>query len=113
MVKMKAVAILIIFCAIQNSIATVGGSGSSNCQSNKVQCCNSIQAANSPAAFLAALIAGINLNGVLGTVGLQCVAPTVIGGGGVSCTSQAACCTGNNFKGIIVIGCTPITLSDE
>ncbi|KAH8822407.1 hypothetical protein DL96DRAFT_1714726 [Flagelloscypha sp. PMI_526] len=44
-------------------------------------------------------------------VGLDCSPINVIGNGGNSCSSQPVCCSNNKFNGVIVIGCTPITIN--
>ncbi|KAJ6634780.1 Hydrophobin-3 [Pseudolycoriella hygida] len=109
---MKAVAIFVIFCAIHSAIGTGGGGGSGNinCQTGKAQCCNSVQQHNSPLAILTALLGGINLNQLIGVVGIQCLPVGVIGASGTVCASQAACCTGNSFDGLIVLGCSPVAI---
>ncbi|TFK37436.1 hydrophobin [Crucibulum laeve] len=46
---------------------------------------------------------------ITGQVGLECNPISVIGAGGTSCKAQTACCTGNNFNGLVVVGCSPIS----
>ncbi|KAJ3564671.1 hypothetical protein NP233_g8148 [Leucocoprinus birnbaumii] len=94
-----------------------GGGGGSNpipasqCNTGPIQCCNSVQAANSnPVSSLLGLL-GIAVGSVTGLVGLTCNPITVIGGGGNSCSAQPVCCTNNNFSGLIAIGCTPVNLN--
>jgi len=56
---------------------------------------------------LLGIIAG-PLNTVLG---VNCSPITGIGASGTSCSSQTVCCTGNNFNGLINVGCTPININ--
>jgi hypothetical protein len=79
------------------------------CNTGQLQCCNSVQSANSPTVAAIAGLLGITIPPV-GLVGLTCSPITVIGGGGNSCNTQPVCCTGNNFNGLIVTGCTPVSL---
>ncbi|KAI6001938.1 hydrophobin [Pisolithus albus] len=81
------------------------------CDGGNIYCCDSLQDASS--ASVASLLALLGLLGsVTGQVGLNCDPITAIGvGSGASCTSQAACCTGDSFNGLVNVGCSPINLS--
>ncbi|TFK32034.1 fungal hydrophobin [Crucibulum laeve] len=81
------------------------------CSTGTVQCCNSVQSANSGAVSLLAGLLGIVLGPITGQVGLTCSPLSVIGIGSNSCNAQTVCCTGNSFSGLIVLGCTPINLN--
>ncbi|KAF8976316.1 hydrophobin, partial [Cyathus striatus] len=59
---------------------------------------------------LAALLS-LDISDITAQVGLNCSPLSVIGAGGNSCTQQPVCCTGNNFNGLIALGCTPINLN--
>ncbi|KAL4262258.1 Hydrophobin [Pleurotus pulmonarius] len=83
----------------------------SECNTGSIQCCNSVQAASSPAVGLLAGLLGIVLGPLTGLVGLTCSPLSVIGIGSNSCSAQTVCCTGNSFNGLIVLGCSPINLS--
>ncbi|RDB29812.1 Hydrophobin-3 [Hypsizygus marmoreus] len=83
----------------------------SQCNTGAIQCCNSLQQANNPVVGLLAGLLGIILGPITGQVGLGCSPLSVIGIGGNSCTAQPVCCTGNNFSGLIVVGCTPININ--
>ncbi|KAF4618850.1 hypothetical protein D9613_009768 [Agrocybe pediades] len=94
-----------------------GGSGggatipASQCNTSNIQCCNSVQAANSdPVTALLGLL-GVVIGDITALVGLGCSPLSVIGIGGNSCTAQPVCCTNNSFGGLIAIGCTPIDVS--
>ncbi|KAF8995905.1 hydrophobin, partial [Cyathus striatus] len=81
------------------------------CNNGTLTCCNSVQAADSPAAIAALKSVGAAVQGVTGQVGLTCSAPTVIGASGNSCSQQPVCCTNNNFNGVVAIGCTPVNVN--
>ncbi|KAF5361842.1 hypothetical protein D9756_002076 [Leucocoprinus leucothites] len=105
------------FLAAATTVPTGGGGGgggtmpASQCNTGPIQCCNSAQAATSPAVTTLAALLGVVVQGVTGLVGLTCSPIDIIGVGGNSCTAQPVCCTGNNFQGLIVLGCTPVNLN--
>ncbi|KAF9534668.1 hydrophobin-319 [Crepidotus variabilis] len=97
-------------------VARGGGGGesappASQCNTGQVQCCNSVQDANSGAVTTLAGLLGIVLGPVTGQVGLTCNPISVLGIGGNSCSAQPVCCSGNNFNGLIVVGCTPVNIN--
>ncbi|GLB43277.1 putative hydrophobins [Lyophyllum shimeji] len=81
------------------------------CNTGELQCCNSVQNADSPsvAALLGAI--GVAAQGVTGQVGVTCNPISVIGISGNSCTAQPVCCTNNSFNGVVALGCTPINVN--
>ncbi|KAI6024248.1 hydrophobin-251 [Pisolithus marmoratus] len=82
------------------------------CNSGSIYCCNSLQDASSSTVTTLLGLLGVALGSVTGQVGLNCSPITALGvGSGASCTSQAACCTGDSFNGLINVGCSPINLS--
>ncbi|TFK69498.1 hydrophobin-domain-containing protein [Pluteus cervinus] len=85
--------------------------GSNQCNTGTIQCCNTVQDASSQNVQDVAALNDITLGSVTGLVGLTCNPVSVIGAGGNSCSSQPVCCTGNNFSGLIVVGCTPININ--
>ncbi|KAJ3476692.1 hypothetical protein NLI96_g10990 [Meripilus lineatus] len=92
--------------------ATATPTGSSgNCNTGPMQCCNSVQAANSggPLALILGLL-GIVVSPVNALVGLNCSPISVIGVGGSGCSATPVCCQNNNVGGLISIGCIPIIL---
>ncbi|KAF5361839.1 hypothetical protein D9756_002079 [Leucocoprinus leucothites] len=107
------------FLAAATAVPRTGGGGgggggtipASQCNTGSLQCCNSAQAADSSAVTVLAGLLGVVLQGVTGLVGLTCDPISVIGVGGNSCTAQPVCCTGNNFSGLLVLGCTPVNLN--
>ncbi|KDQ62772.1 hypothetical protein JAAARDRAFT_203825 [Jaapia argillacea MUCL 33604] len=87
------------------------GEPASSCTTGPIQCCNSVEAANSPAAagILASL--GIVVQDVTALVGLTCSPITAVGvGSGSSCSASPVCCTDNSHGGAVSIGCVPVTL---
>ncbi|KAF8992599.1 fungal hydrophobin-domain-containing protein [Cyathus striatus] len=85
-------------------------SANDQCNTGDLYCCNSVQAANSPSAASVLHSVGAVVQGITAQVGLTCSPLSVLGLGANSCTQQPTCCTGNNFNGLVVIGCTPINL---
>ncbi|KAF8519120.1 fungal hydrophobin [Hysterangium stoloniferum] len=76
------------------------------CGTSPALCCTAVGAASDSAVISAlGLLAGL-LNGITGIVGVGCV-PII---GTVNCAQQPVCCTGNEFNGLINIGCSPISL---
>ncbi|KDR84005.1 hypothetical protein GALMADRAFT_54476 [Galerina marginata CBS 339.88] len=83
----------------------------SQCNTGDLQCCDSVQQADSPAASKIIALLGITVQDVTALVGLTCSPISVIGVGGNSCTAQPVCCENNSFKGVIAIGCTPVNIN--
>ncbi|KAF9465665.1 hydrophobin [Collybia nuda] len=85
----------------------------SQCNTGDLSCCNSTQESSALTGPVAALLGllGIDIRSITGIVGLTCSPLTIIGGGGSSCTTQPVCCSGNDFHGLVVIGCTPININ--
>ncbi|PPQ87943.1 hypothetical protein CVT25_001128 [Psilocybe cyanescens] len=88
-----------------------GGIPVSQCNTGDIQCCNSVQKADSNAVTALLGLLGIVLQDVTALVGLTCSPLSVIGIGGSSCTAQPVCCTNNSFNGLIALGCTPININ--
>ncbi|KAN0086297.1 fungal hydrophobin [Tylopilus felleus] len=78
------------------------------CNTGSVQCCQSVQAAGSPA--VSALTPLLNLSGILlgnGQVGLSCTSLTGAGST-AKCEAKPVCCNNTHFGGLINVGCSPI-----
>ncbi|ESK95428.1 hydrophobin [Moniliophthora roreri MCA 2997] len=105
----RAAAFTLVTSAIFAAASPVPG-GSGSCNTGPVQCCNSVQAANSPAAAGLLGLLGVVVQDVTAQVGLTCSPITVLGLGGNSCSAQTVCCENNNFNGIVALGCTPINI---
>ncbi|WP_394840294.1 hydrophobin family protein [Pendulispora rubella] len=85
--------------------ATVG-EPVTQCNSGSLQCCNSIQSANSDAA--GAMIPP-NAGGLTGSLGLDCSPMNVLGTGSSGCNAQPACCSGDTY-GTVTLACNPVAL---
>ncbi|KAF9002897.1 hydrophobin-263 [Cyathus striatus] len=85
--------------------------GDSQCNTGEISCCNSVQKSDSPVVGVLAALLSLDISDITAQVGLNCSPLSVIGAGGNSCTQQPVCCTGNNFNGLIALGCTPINLN--
>ncbi|KAI9573288.1 hydrophobin 2 [Boletus coccyginus] len=86
----------------------------SQCNTGTISCCDSYYSSSSY--FVTELYGMLGLppptGGGSSQVGISC-SPTTIGGTGTgsSCTQQPVCCAGNNFNGVINVGCSPITIN--
>ncbi|KIJ53817.1 hypothetical protein M422DRAFT_154636, partial [Sphaerobolus stellatus SS14] len=79
--------------------------------SGPVKCCNVVGKATDPAVVSQAgnLLAAA-IQGITATVGLGCTnVPVIAGAVGPNCAQQPVCCEGNNFNGLVNIGCTPVS----
>ncbi|THU91474.1 fungal hydrophobin [Dendrothele bispora CBS 962.96] len=88
-----------------------GGEPASQCNTAPVQCCDSVQSADSPAASSLLALLGIVVQDVTIPVGITCSPISVIGVGGDSCSANPVCCEDNSFKGVVALGCVPVDLS--
>ncbi|KLO14558.1 fungal hydrophobin [Schizopora paradoxa] len=104
--KFAALALVPLF-----AVATPTPPAVNQCNTGSVQCCNSVQDANSPS--IANLLGplGVVVSGITGQVGVTCNPITIIGVSGTSCTSQPVCCENNSFNGLVALGCTPININ--
>ncbi|RDX54517.1 fungal hydrophobin [Lentinus brumalis] len=90
-------------------ILAVAADGS--CSTGPVQCCNSLESANSAAGSALLSVLGIVVEDVTAQIGLKCSPISVIGAGaGNACSANAVCCQNNNVGGLISIGCLPVEL---
>ncbi|KAF9528293.1 hydrophobin 1 [Crepidotus variabilis] len=103
------------FAAATPLVARGGDGGSppptSQCNTGSVQCCNSVQSANSGAAAGLLALLGVVVQDVTAQVGITCSPISAVGIGGNSCSSQPVCCQNNNFNGVVAIGCTPVNVN--
>ncbi|TFK64041.1 fungal hydrophobin [Pluteus cervinus] len=85
------------------------------CNTGEIHCCDSThtssEAASLPLVGLLLGLLGINLSDIIGDIGFNCSPLSILGIAGNSCSAQPVCCTGNNFSGLIVVGCSPINLN--
>ncbi|KAF9053322.1 hydrophobin, partial [Panaeolus papilionaceus] len=83
----------------------------SQCNTDKLFCCNQVQQANN--SIIAGLLStiGVVVSPITALVGVNCSPIDVLGiGSGGACTAQPVCCQNNDFHGLITVGCTPVTL---
>jgi hypothetical protein len=78
------------------------------CATGSLQCCDSLQNADSPSIATLLGLLGVVVSDVTAQVGVTCSPITVIGAGGTSCSAQPVCCTDDSFHGVVALGCTPI-----
>ncbi|KAJ3489888.1 hypothetical protein NLI96_g1815 [Meripilus lineatus] len=85
----------------------------SQCSPGPIQCCNSLQAANSivplPIAAILGLL-GVVVSPVTALVGINCSPITLAALLNNQCTATPVCCTNNNVGGLLSVGCIPVTL---
>ncbi|KAI0646330.1 fungal hydrophobin-domain-containing protein [Trametes meyenii] len=87
------------------------GKTGGKCSTGSLQCCNTLNEADS--ASIAGLLdlVGVALGDLNGLVGVQCSPIDVIGVlNGNDCDDQVACCTNNNVGGLVSTGCIPVSL---
>ncbi|PSR75146.1 hypothetical protein EW026_g8276 [Hermanssonia centrifuga] len=82
----------------------------SDCNTGPVQCCDSVQPANSPQVL--DMFKSLNLDiPINAPVGLNCSPLNVLGGGvSGSCKANPVCCENNQMNGLINTGCVPVSL---
>ncbi|KAF8165581.1 fungal hydrophobin-domain-containing protein [Crassisporium funariophilum] len=101
---------LVTFALASFAAATPTLRSDTQCATGSLQCCNSVQAANSPAVATLLGLLGIVVQDVTAQVGVTCTAITAVGVGSDSCTAQQACCENNSFHGVVALGCSPINV---
>ncbi|KAJ7195694.1 fungal hydrophobin [Mycena pura] len=70
-------------------------------------CCTSVLTQSDPLTGLLTSLLGLNLEGILGSIGLGCTLLSVLGN---TCSNTAVNCQSTQVGGLINIGCIPITL---
>jgi len=92
------------------AIAAPTPNGGGECSTGDQYCCNSVQQSNAPQA--AGLIASLaaQVSGIV-PVGLTCDPLSFLALHSQSCSQQPVCCNGDNFNGLLVIGCSPININ--
>ncbi|KDR81105.1 hypothetical protein GALMADRAFT_20915, partial [Galerina marginata CBS 339.88] len=83
----------------------------SQCNTGDLQCCNSVQSANSPSIAGILGLLGIVVGSITGQVGVTCSPISAVGVGGNSCAAQPVCCSNNSFNGVVAIGCSPVNIN--
>ncbi|EMD35842.1 hypothetical protein CERSUDRAFT_53215 [Gelatoporia subvermispora B] len=79
------------------------------CNTGPVQCCKSVQPANSEAASGLLNSVGVVLQDLSTPIGITC-SPIAAIGDGSSCSEKPVCCENNTFNGLIAIGCVNLPL---
>ncbi|KAF9053320.1 hydrophobin [Panaeolus papilionaceus] len=109
------VALLFITLAAATQTVTYAPSSTpppaSQCNTDHLYCCNNVEQANN--SVIVGLLALINVvvSPITALVGSDCSSINVAGiGSGGACTAQPVCCQNNHFEGVVVIGCTPVTI---
>ncbi|KJA29738.1 hypothetical protein HYPSUDRAFT_31724 [Hypholoma sublateritium FD-334 SS-4] len=108
---MSALALATLAAATPARRSSPSSSPSNQCNTGSLQCCSSVQQADSPAAATELGLLGVVVQDVTALVGLTCTPVTIIGVSGTSCSAQPVCCTDNSFNGVIALGCTPININ--
>ncbi|KAF9463412.1 fungal hydrophobin-domain-containing protein [Collybia nuda] len=81
------------------------------CNTDGLQCCDSVQPADSAAVAILFGLLGIIRQGLATPIGISCTPIDVFGiGAGGACTAQPVCCANNNFHGVVAIDCVPINI---
>ncbi|KAJ7195695.1 fungal hydrophobin [Mycena pura] len=89
------------------AVAAPGGSPPPAAPGTTNVCCTSVLTQSDPLTTLLTGLLGINLDGILGSVGLGCTLLSVLGN---TCSNTAVNCQSTQVGGLINIGCIPITL---
>jgi hypothetical protein len=91
--------------------AVVPAQTGGTCNSGRLMCCSSLQSSSSDnSGTLLNNLVPINLQGLTGSLGLDCTPIDVLGIGNSGCTQQTACCSGDTY-GTVTLACEPINLS--
>ncbi|PBK84066.1 fungal hydrophobin [Armillaria gallica] len=97
---------------IPAGIIPSGGGEGAACATGSAQCCGSTQSPTDLSAPVSTLLGllGVVAGQLTGNVGVSCSPITVIGLGSNQCSDQVVCCDGNNFNGLVSLGCTPLNV---
>ncbi|KAI0761470.1 fungal hydrophobin-domain-containing protein [Trametes elegans] len=82
-----------------------------SCNTGPIQCCNSVERADSATGNALLSLLGVVLDDVTAQIGLDCSPLSVVGvGAGNACDAHPVCCQNNNVGGLISVGCIPVQL---
>ncbi|SJL18341.1 uncharacterized protein ARMOST_21928 [Armillaria ostoyae] len=97
---------------IPTGVIPSGGGEGAACTTGSAQCCESTQSSTDLSAPVSTLLGllGVVAGQLTGNVGVSCSPITVIGLGSTQCSNQVVCCDGNNFNGLVSLGCTPLNV---
>ncbi|EIW76517.1 fungal hydrophobin [Coniophora puteana RWD-64-598 SS2] len=76
-----------------------------------LQCCNSVKQTSDNGNTLTEALAAVDISNVGGQIGVHCTPISVAGSGNGVCNTKPVCCTDNYFKGLINVGCSPVTVN--
>ncbi|KAF8877411.1 type 1 hydrophobin [Infundibulicybe gibba] len=92
--------------------ATPVPDNNNSCNTDSMYCCNQVHKSESAEYTDLVTEYGLNVKAITGNIGVNCSPITGLGvGGGPSCNQQPVCCSGNNFNGLVVVGCSPIIIN--
>ncbi|KAI0746781.1 fungal hydrophobin-domain-containing protein [Daedaleopsis nitida] len=98
-------------CTATAPTVTVTQPANQNCTTGPIQCCESVQSADTVPGKLILGLLGVVLQDLNVLLGLNCNPINVIGvGSGNQCEAVTVCCENNAVGGLISIGCLPIIL---
>ncbi|KAL3958218.1 hypothetical protein ACCO45_006380 [Purpureocillium lilacinum] len=104
---MHSLIVALTFVVAGMALPQTGGT----CNSGSLQCCNSVQSSSSDnSGTLLSGLVPVNLQGLTGSVGLDCSPINVLGIGSSGCNQQTACCSGDTY-GTVTLACNPINLN--
>ncbi|KAF9002207.1 fungal hydrophobin [Cyathus striatus] len=99
----RSTALFVFALPLLAAASAVPRTDSPQCNTGPIQCCKSVQKADSKEVTTSQVSsASFSL--------VNCSPISLVGVGGTSCNAQPVCCNGNNFNGLIVVGCTPIAV---
>ncbi|RPD65503.1 fungal hydrophobin [Lentinus tigrinus ALCF2SS1-7] len=97
--------------AVASLIALPVLAAAADCSTGPIQCCQSLEKADSAAGSAILSLLGVVVQDVTAQIGLTCSPISVVGvGAGSACNANAVCCQNNNVGGLISIGCLPVEL---
>ncbi|KAJ3737833.1 hydrophobin 2 [Lentinula guzmanii] len=108
--QFKLAFVTAVFATLAAATPTPRTEPAGSCSTGPVQCCNTVESANSSGIAGILGLLGVVLEDLDVLVGVTCSPITVIGASGSSCSAQAVCCEDNSHGGLISIGCLPVTL---
>ncbi|KAK7444493.1 hypothetical protein VKT23_015174 [Stygiomarasmius scandens] len=81
------------------------------CNTGSLQCCDSVEDAHSDTVQTLLALLGAEVGPITGQVGVTCNPISVIAVSGNNCNAQPVCCQGDNFNGVLALGCTPVNVN--
>ncbi|KAH6901334.1 fruiting body protein SC1 [Coprinopsis sp. MPI-PUGE-AT-0042] len=101
-----------VAAALAASAMAAPSGGVSQCNGSTLKCCNSVQENKPTNKGLTSIIGllGLDASQLAAQVGITCTAVNVLAVGGNKCAGQTACCSGNNFNGLVNAACVPVNV---